>query len=47
MTYKFITGVASLDKDWNNFVQQCKAQGADQLVKLTNDVYKSTKDKMK
>lgn len=47
MTYKFITGVASLDKDWNSFVQQCKAQGADQLTKLTNDVYQSTKAKMK
>ncbi|AEF17769.1 extracellular solute-binding protein family 1 [Thermoanaerobacterium xylanolyticum LX-11] len=45
MTYKFITGVASLDKDWDSYVQQCNAKGVDQLVKLTNDVYKSSKNK--
>lgn len=47
MTLKFITGVASIDKDWDSYVQQCKAKGSDQLTKLTNDVYKSTKDKIK
>lgn len=47
MMLKFITGVASIDKDWNNYVQQVNSKGVDQLVKLTNDVYKSTKDKMK
>ncbi|MDK2806902.1 MAG: putative aldouronate transport system substrate-binding protein [Thermoanaerobacterium sp.] len=47
MTLKFITGVASIDKDWDSYVQQCKSKGSDQLTKLTNDVYKSTKDKIK
>jgi putative aldouronate transport system substrate-binding protein len=47
MMLKFITGVASIDKDWNSYVQQVNSKGVDQLVKLTNDVYKSTKDKMK
>lgn len=47
MMLKFITGVASIDKDWNNYVQQVNSKGVDQLVKLTNDVYKSSKAKMK
>ncbi|MDI3478387.1 MAG: putative aldouronate transport system substrate-binding protein, partial [Thermoanaerobacterium sp.] len=47
MMYKFIIGVASIDKDWDSYVQQCRAKGVDQLVKIINDVYKSTKDKMK
>ncbi|SNX54639.1 extracellular solute-binding protein [Thermoanaerobacterium sp. RBIITD] len=47
MMLKFITGVSSIDRDWDSYVQQCKAKGVAQLVKLTNDVYKSTKDKMK
>ncbi|WP_434629795.1 extracellular solute-binding protein [Thermoanaerobacterium thermosaccharolyticum] len=45
MMLKFITGVASIDKDWNSYVQQVNAKGVDQLVKLTNDVYKSSKNK--
>jgi len=47
MMLKFITGVASIDKDWNSYVQQVNSKGVDQLVKLTNDVYQSSKAKMK
>jgi putative aldouronate transport system substrate-binding protein len=47
MTLKFILGQASLEKDWDNYVQQCRAKGADKLTQLTNEVYKSTKDMLK
>lgn len=47
MTLKFIMGQASLDKDWDKFVQQCKAKGSDELTKLANQVYNSTKDQLK
>ncbi len=47
MTLKFIMGQASLDKDWDKFVQQCKAKGSDELTKLANQVYNSTKNQLK
>lgn len=47
MTFKFMTGTASIDKDWDGYVQQCKAKGSDKLNDMTNKTYKSTKSKLK
>lgn len=46
MTFKFMTGAASLDKDWDGYVQQCKTKGSDKLNDMTNKTYKSTKSKI-
>lgn len=47
MTLKFILGDASLDTDWDKFVQDCQQKGSDRLVELANKVYQSTKDVLK
>lgn len=47
MTLQFITGKADIEKDWDTFVQECKAKGADKLVQMTNEIYKNTKDILK
>jgi hypothetical protein len=47
MTLQFITGKADIDKEWDTFVQECKAKGADRLVQMTNEVYQKTKDILK
>ena len=43
MTYKFILGQASLDKDWDSYIQQCKTKGGETFTKVANDTYKSQK----
>ncbi|WP_127836808.1 ABC transporter substrate-binding protein [Clostridium prolinivorans] len=45
-TLKFMLGSEPLS-NWDNFVSQCKAKGADSLVELANQVYDNTKDKLK
>jgi putative aldouronate transport system substrate-binding protein len=47
MTLKFILGDASLESDWDKYVQDCKQKGSDRLVELANKVYQSTKDVLK
>lgn len=47
MTLKFILGDASLDTDWDKFVQDCKQKGSDRFVELANEVYQNTKDVLK
>jgi len=47
MTLKFILGDASLDTDWDKYVQDCKQKGSDRLVQLANEVYQNTKDIIK
>ncbi|WP_025747389.1 ABC transporter substrate-binding protein [Caldicoprobacter faecalis] len=44
MTLQFITGQADIEKDWDAFVQECKAKGSDRLVQMTNEIYQETKD---
>ena len=41
MTLQFIVGEADLETQWDAFVNECKAKGADTLVQMTNDIYKS------
>lgn len=47
MTLKFVLGNASIDNDWDKFVQDCRIKGCDKLTRLTNKVYEETKRSMK
>lgn len=46
MTFKFMNGTASIDKDWDSYVAQCKTKGSDRLNDMTNKTYKATKSKI-
>ena len=39
-TLKFITGQKDINKDWNDYVSSCKNLNVDNIVKMTNDIYK-------
>jgi putative aldouronate transport system substrate-binding protein len=43
MTLKFITGQASVDKDWNSYVAQVESLGASRYVKMANEIFEKTK----
>lgn len=39
-TLKFITGQKDVNKDWNDYISSCKNLNVDNIVKMTNDIYK-------
>jgi putative aldouronate transport system substrate-binding protein len=39
-TLQFITGQKDINGDWDKYIASCKNLNEDQLVKLTNDIYK-------
>jgi putative aldouronate transport system substrate-binding protein len=45
-TLKFMLGTEPLT-NWDKFVAECKAKGADKLINQANKVYGATKDKLK
>lgn len=47
MSYKFILGIASIDKEWDKFVADCKTKGSDKLQDMENKIYNSTKTSVK
>ena len=42
-TLQFITGQKSITADWDKYVSSCKNLNADQLVKMTNEIYSRKK----
>lgn len=40
-TLKFITGQKDINKDWNEYIASCKNLNVDNIVKMTNDIYKA------
>lgn len=46
MTLKFMLGTEPLS-NWDSYVAECKAKGADKLIEQANDIYSKTKDKLK
>lgn len=45
-TLKFILGTEPLS-NWDKYVAECKAKGADKLIDQANQIYNKTKDKLK
>lgn len=43
MSYKFILGQSSLDKDWADYVAQCQTKGSETYTNIANDTYKAQK----
>ena len=39
-TLKFVTGQKDVNKDWNEYVSSCKNLNVDNIVALTNEIYK-------
>lgn len=39
-TLKFVTGQKDVNADWNEYVASCKNLNIDNIVKMTNDIYK-------
>ena len=40
-TLKFITGQKDINNDWNEYVSSCKNLNIDNIVKMTNEIYKN------
>jgi putative aldouronate transport system substrate-binding protein len=43
MTLSFITGTASIDKDWDEYVKSCESKGSNDYIDKANEIFENTK----